>query len=160
MHFSPPSTSRRLVDAKYAHREALSAFGDGYPVLMIGTASLEDLNQRLASDGSAPVDWDRFRPNIVVKTQLPFEEDHWKIFTLGNYRASGVKLCSRCVFTTIDQSTGVQSKEPLRTLSTYRLMGGKVMFGQNVIVELAIGELKVDDVIHIEVEGLPLNAVS
>lgn len=155
-----PPTTKRIVDARYAPEESLSAFGDGYPVLLIGTASLEDLNKRLALSGSHTIDWDRFRPNIVVQTQQPFEEDSWKGFKVGEHFAAGVKLCSRCVFTTIDQVTGEKSKEPLRTLASYRSMGGKVMFGQNVIFRSAAGELCVGDAISLEEIGLPLNAVS
>jgi hypothetical protein len=35
--------------------------------------------------------------------------------------------------TTIDQTTGTKGKEPLATLNTYRNVGNKVLFGQNVI---------------------------
>ena len=157
--YMPPST-KRIVDTRYATEPALSAFGDGYPVLLIGTASLDDLNKRLALSGSLPVDWDRFRPNIVVQTQLPFEEDRWKVFKVGEHLAAGVKLCARCVFTTIDQVTGEKSKEPLRTMASYRSMSGKVMFGQNVIVQSSAGELCVGDAITVEEIGLPLNAIS
>jgi uncharacterized protein YcbX len=155
-----PSDTKRFVDAKYSRREALSAFGDGYPVLLIGSASLSDLNQRLVSSGNSPIDWDRFRPNIVVDTHEPFEEDYWKQFEIGGLQVSGVKLCSRCVFTTINQQTGEQSKEPLRTLAAYRAMGGKVMFGQNVVFQSSAGELRVGDSIRITEKGLPLNGVS
>ncbi len=155
-----PSETRRIVDVKYTNGESLSAFGDGYPVLLIGTASLDDLNQRLVAGGGAAIGWDRFRPNIVVQTESPFEEDYWKQFSIGGLSASGVKLFSRCVFTTINQITGEQSKEPLRTLAGYRAIGGKVMFGQNVVFEASIGQLKVGDEIKIEERGLPLNGVS
>jgi uncharacterized protein YcbX len=35
--------------------------------------------------------------------------------------------------TTIDPETGVKGDEPLRTLSTYRKIDNKILFGQNVI---------------------------
>jgi uncharacterized protein YcbX len=44
-----------------------------------------------------------------------------------------VKPCARCVVTTIDKQTLVQSKEPLKTLASYRTQAGGAMFGQNAI---------------------------
>ena len=44
-----------------------------------------------------------------------------------------VKPCARCAITTVDQRTGITSKEPLRTLATFRKHGTKVLFGQNLI---------------------------
>ena len=39
-----------------------------------------------------------------------------------------------CVTTTVDQQTGEASREPLRTLATFRNVPGRgVMFGQNLI---------------------------
>lgn len=57
-----------------------------------------------------------------------------KAFSIGGVPMNGVKLCARCVLTTVDQQTAVAGKEPLRTLSQYRTMNNKVMFGQNVLV--------------------------
>jgi uncharacterized protein YcbX len=54
------------------------------------------------------------------------------------------------VVTTVDPDTGaVTGEEPLRTLATYRLQQGKVMFGQNVIPDNA-GILRLGDVVHID----------
>jgi uncharacterized protein len=35
--------------------------------------------------------------------------------------------------TTIDQTTAARGAEPLRTLSTYRFVNNKVLFGQNLL---------------------------
>ncbi|MEC7905851.1 MAG: MOSC domain-containing protein [Verrucomicrobiota bacterium] len=48
-------------------------FADGYPLLVISQASLEDLNQRL----EFPVEMNRFRPNIVIEVCQPYDEDKW-----------------------------------------------------------------------------------
>ena len=48
-----------------------TGFADGYPLLVISQASLEDLNQRL----EFPVEMNRFRPNIVVEVCQPHDED-------------------------------------------------------------------------------------
>lgn len=124
-----PDTSRRPVDPDYATPGAITSFSDGFPILLIGQASLEDLNSRL----SEPVGMERFRPNLVFTGGQAFEEDDWNYFCIGEHAFQGVKPCRRCVMTTIDQQTAEKGKEPLQTLSTYRQKGNKILFGQNVL---------------------------
>ena len=78
---------------------------------------------------------DRFRPNLVVSGCAPHAEDSWQRIRIGDVPFTVAKPCSRCVVVTTDQSTGERHREPLATLSTYRLFRGKVMFGQNLIHE-------------------------
>ena len=132
---------RRPVDPSYAISESdITSFSDGYPFLLIGTASLEDLNQRLLE----PVGMERFRPNIVVQTDQPYSEDRWLDFLIGDVRFSGVKLCSRCLIPSIDPETAKIGKEPNATLSRYRLFNGKIYFGQNLIHH-QLGSIRVGD---------------
>ena len=125
-----PDDSLRKVDIRYAvHENDVTNFSDAYPVLMIAEESLQDLNKRIP--GSLPMN--RFRPNIVIKDCYPYEED-----TLGQFRVNGinfygVKLCSRCVVTTINQDSAEKNKEPLKTLYTYRARNNNVYFGQNIL---------------------------
>ncbi|GAB4340259.1 MAG: MOSC domain-containing protein [Calditrichia bacterium] len=121
--------SRRHADRKYDAARSRLSFSDGYPLLLIGTGSLKDLNDRL----SEPVEMSRFRPNLVVECDQPFAEDSWNRVKIGDIVFDVVKPCSRCVITTVDQETGRRSDEPLRTLSRYRKRSGKVWFGQNVV---------------------------
>ena len=76
---------------------------------------------------------DRFRANLVVAGSTAFAEDHWKQIRIGSVDFLVVKPCARCQVTTIDQATGETSKEPLKTLATYRKQDGKVMFGMNLV---------------------------
>ena len=117
------------MDARYAHANEQVSLADGYPLLIIGEASLADLNKRLPS----PVPMNRFRPNLVFSGGHAYEEDAWKEFRIGESLFKGVKPCSRCVLTTIDQDTGAQGKEPLATLASYRKKENKIYFGQNVL---------------------------
>ena len=103
------------------------SFADGYPFLVLGESSMEDLNQRL----DEPLSILRFRPNIVFEGGEPFEEDHWKRFRIGNLEFEGVKPCVRCTLTTVDPETSEKGVEPLRTLSTYRKIDNGVIFGLN-----------------------------
>ncbi len=132
--------SKRPIDPKYAvHNEHVS-FADGFPYLITGTESLVDLNQKLET----PVPMDRFRPNIVITTDVPFKEDDLNHFYIGEAIFKRVKPCSRCIITTTDQSTGIRSREPLKTLSEYRSIDQKVLFGQNLIC-LREGRVKTGD---------------
>jgi uncharacterized protein YcbX len=131
----------RIVDQAYAPRPADQVgFADGFPFLVIAQESLDDLNARLAE----PLPMDRFRPNIVVAGCEPYAEDGWEQIRIGAITLSLVKPCARCAITTTDQRTAERGKEPLRTLASYRSVGGKVMFGQNAIHDRA-GTIRIGD---------------
>lgn len=102
---------------------------DGYPYLILGTASLQDLNARLET----PVPVNRFRPNIVVTTGIPHEEDLFGPFSVGSANFNIVKPCGRCIMVNVDQKTGISTKEPLKTLSAYRKKDNHVYFGANAV---------------------------
>ncbi len=141
-----PRDEKRPVDRNYARAGDQTAFSDGFPILLIGQGSLDDLNGRL----DTPLPMRRFRPNIVVSGAAPYAEDDWQGMEIAGVHFRIVKPCSRCVVTTVDPDTGeVAGEEPLRTLATYRLRDGKVMFGQNVIPDNA-GILRLGDVVHID----------
>jgi uncharacterized protein YcbX len=140
-----PDATHRRVDGRYAHNKEITSFSDGYPLLLIGQASLDDLNSRLPN----PVPMDRFRPNIVFTGGAPYQEDVMKQFSIGAIHFMGVKLCARCVMTTIDQQTAARAKEPLKTLSTYRAKNNKIYFGQNLLYNGG-GVIKIGDIIVTE----------
>lgn len=135
-----PESEKRIVDPKrkYVNDEHIVSFADGYPFLIIGQSSLDELNQRL--ENQLPMN--RFRPNFVFTGGEPFEEDNWKDFRIAEIKFRAVKPCARCVITTTDQQTAERSDEPLRTLSAFRRQGNKVLFGMNLIA-LNTGEVKV-----------------
>lgn len=118
------------------------SFADAYPVLIISQASLDGLNDRL----QAPLPMARFRPNIVIAGSGAHAEDNWQRIRVGVAEFELVKLCDRCVLTTIDPETAERDpeQEPLRSLATYRKMGGKVMFGKNAIPR-SLGNIHVGD---------------
>jgi hypothetical protein len=123
--------------------EAPNRFSDGYPLLVVSQASLDDLNSRLP----APLPMDRFRPNLVLEGLPPYGEDALRDLVSGGVRLRIVKPCTRCAITTTDQHAGVVTgEEPVRTLRTYRWDAGLkgVTFGQNTIVVDGAGrELRV-----------------
>lgn len=124
-----PETNARPVDANYQINHEHVSLADAYPFLIIGEQSLADLNSRLKE----PVPMNRFRPNFVFSGGQPFDEDLWKTFSIGKNKFVGVKLCARCVLTTVNQDTADKGIEPLLTLSQYRKKENKVLFGQNLV---------------------------
>lgn len=121
---------KRKLNPMYAiNEDDHTGFADGYPILIISEESLRDLNSRL--DSALPMN--RFRPNLVVKGREPFAEDTWKRIRVGGIEMALVKPCPRCVVTTIDKETLVKSKEPLKTLETFRRHELGAIFGMNTI---------------------------
>jgi uncharacterized protein YcbX/ferredoxin len=112
------------------------AFADGYPLLLISQASLDDLNQRLIASDQKTVSMANFRPNIVIENCLPFAEDGWQYIHIGEIKFKVSKPCERCILTTVNPGNGIKDaqQQPLSTLKTYRqTSNGAVLFGQNLI---------------------------
>jgi uncharacterized protein YcbX len=139
-----PSSTNRRVDGRYAIDKEIISFTDGYPFLLIGQSSLDDLNSRL--EDKLPIN--RFRPSIVFTGGEAYEEDTMARFSINNIDFFGVKLCARCIVTTINQDNAIKSKEPLSTLSAYRKVNNKIYFGQNLLHK-GEGVLSVGDLIHV-----------
>ena len=150
-----PLTTDRRVDEKYNRGNDVVSFADGYPFLIIGEASLEELNKKVSErkPDEAPLSMRRFRTNFIFSGGQPFEEDLYQNFKIGDVDFVGVKPCARCVLTTRDPDTGTKGKEPLDTLAQFRQLGNKILFGQNVVwndqawTSAAVAVVKVGDVI-------------
>lgn len=105
------------------------SLADGYPYLLIGSESLDSLNEKLEEK----ITMARFRPNIVISTEIAHEEDFFDTFQIGNVKFKNAKPCGRCVMVNNNPKTGIVLKEPLKTLSTYRTSNNNVLFGTNII---------------------------
>jgi uncharacterized protein YcbX len=134
----------RPVDPELNPVDAVVSFADAYPFLLIGQGSLDELNSRLTE----PVPMNRFRPNLVFSGGLAHAEDTWQEFQIGDLSFRAVEACGRCVVTTINQMTAQKNPETLRTLASYRTLGGIVMFGQNVTGP-GSGQIQVGDKIRV-----------
>jgi len=139
-----PDDRARRTDPAFDPTGSPVSFADGYPILLIGEASLVVLNGSLVE----PVPMDRFRPNLVVSGSAPYAEDDWRRFTIGGLPFEGVKRCARCVVTTVDQQSATRHDEPLRTLSKLRRGDHGALFGMNV-VHRARGTIAVGDVVEV-----------
>ncbi len=124
-----PETDHRPADERYSPPGHQVSFADGFPYLIIGQASLDELNSRL----DHPLPMNRFRPNFVFTGGQPFEEDFWGQFSINDQPFQGVKPCARCSITTTDQETAERAAEPIKTLATYRKFENQILFGQNVL---------------------------
>src|SRR5690606_13089881 len=116
------------------------SFADGYPLMLISQASLDDLNGRTERTHVMA----QFRPNLVVTGTAPYAEDGWSRILIGTLALAVAKPCARCVMITVDPATAafLPQREPLRTLGRYRRgANGRIFFGQN-LVPLADGELE------------------
>ncbi len=139
-----PREAKRQIDTDWVPEPMNTSLSDSYPYLLTNEASLADLNQKAHKS----MEMRRFRPNIVVAGAPPWAEDRWQRFRAGEAVFRIIKPCARCVVTTIDPDTGKKGREPLKTLSTYRKDGHKILFGQNMILEKR-GILRVDDKIEV-----------
>lgn len=139
-----PDDVERPVNPRYATLDDRTSLTDGYPLHLIGSGSMADLNDRLRE----PVGVERFRPNIYIEGPGPFEEDGWGEVRIGEALLRVVKPCARCTVTTVDPASGTRGKEPLKTLSNYRKRQGGVMFGQNAL-HPGSGTLRVGDTVEV-----------
>jgi uncharacterized protein YcbX len=89
------------------------SFADGFPLLLIGQASLDDCRRI-----GRPLAMERFRPNLVVSGAEAFAEDGWKRIRIGGASSASPSPASAACFT-VDPETGSKSldQEPLRTLA-------------------------------------------
>ncbi|MGE8407249.1 MAG: MOSC domain-containing protein [Pseudomonas sp.] len=128
-----PEKRTRYLPSGYGENSDRVAFADGFPLLLIGQASLDDLTARVGR----PMEMMRFRPNLVIEGSEAFAEDGWKRIRIGEQTFRVVKPCGRCILTTIDPATGERSpdREPFATLMNYRQKEGEAMFGQNVVAD-------------------------
>lgn len=133
---------RRLSDSRWTGTlEAENAFADGYPLLVTCTASLGELNRRLAAQGHAAVTLARMRPNLVLSGLDAHAEDHLDELTFdtaeGPVRLKLVKPCARCPIPDVDPLTGETGHAVGDTLAGYRAdarMGGQLTFGMNAVM--------------------------
>jgi uncharacterized protein YcbX len=148
--------AQRLASKKWTGDiDVPTRFADGYPMLLISQASLDDLNEKLLAQGRSAVPMNRFRPNIVVKGIEAFEEDYAEYFDTDTISLKPVKPCPRCPVPGIDQVSGEVGPNPVDILQSYRALervDGGIGFGMNTILQRGAGEvLRVGDELECEI---------
>ncbi len=136
----------RGIDPDFSEPGDRVSFADAFPLLLIGEASLADLNARLP----APVEMRRFRPNVVVRGSPAYAEDDWSRLRIGPVEFAGARACRRCALPTLDPQSGEAHprREPMRTLSRYRRRADGVYFGQ-LLIPRTTGSIGVGDAVEI-----------
>jgi uncharacterized protein YcbX len=141
---------KRACDARWTGgREANTQFADGFGLLVTSTASLAELNERLAKAGEAPVTLQRFRPNIVLGGIEAHDEDRLGAMTIATGADAEavidpVKPCARCPIPNIDPATAVSTPAVSDVLQSYRQdlrLKGAITFGMNAIVLQGDGQV-------------------
>ncbi len=125
------------------------AMSDGAPLLLLGLASVDALNARLAEQGhDESMDPRRFRANVLLTGMEAHAEDTWRDIIIGKVPMSLGSACVRCVLTTVNPDTAESGHEPLRTFAQYRRADGGVIFGMNT-THAAPGVVRVGDVVRV-----------
>lgn len=135
--------STRLADRKWTgDLQAPTVFSDGFPLLVLSTASLAELNRRLVAGGHAAVPMERFRPNLVLDGLAQAHEEDF-IDTLRIEAPEGevvlrlVKPCARCSIPDVDPASAQTGHAVADTLAAYRAdarVGGGLTFGMNAVI--------------------------
>jgi len=134
--------------------EAPNQFSDGFPLLVMSSASLNDLNRRLGLLGQGPVGIERFRPNVVLGGLEAHDEDRLaeiRLYAQGldrpeapHARLRPVKPCARCGIPDVDPDTALVGHGVGQALQAYRrdrrLMGA-ITFGMNAVVTHGTGQM-------------------
>ena len=133
---------RRVSDRAWTGEvTALNQFSDGYPLLVVSEASLDELNRRLTEAGRPTVGMERFRPNLVLSGLAAHEEDRLRALTIDvggrSVTLQLVKPCGRCAIPDVNPLTGEIDDAVGEVLAAYRRdagLKGEVTFGMNAIV--------------------------
>lgn len=130
----------RGISEKYITNYSRStSFADSLPILLCTTASFQTIEEEFGE-----FDFLRFRPNIVIKNLLPFEEDNWLSIQSNHVQLSNKKRCARCNLITVDPQSGEVDSLFLKKLSECRTEKNKVYFGIHMVPEnggsLQVGE--------------------
>jgi len=148
------AAAHRAEGEEWAGKPVPVRFADGFPVLVTTTGSLADLNRTLVAKGQEPVGMDRFRTNILVTCEEPWQEDFWQTIEIGGVTFDLVKPCARCIMTTQDQMTGERiGGNPIQGLAEKRMSADRrvpgVLFGWNAVPR-GEGDIRLGDVVEVK----------
>ena len=120
-----PHQPERIEMAPLTGESTSSSFADSFPILVLGSASLDALNAQLEE----PIDARYFRPNLLFQTERSFDEDDWQAIQVGNVLLRKAKPCGRCRMINVNPDTGVYRTDVMRELAKLRTVKNKVILG-------------------------------
>lgn len=143
--------TRRTLNPERSRPGDHTAFADGYPVTLASLASLRRLNDWITEgalergeEAPDPLPIGRFRANVVMDGEVPFEEDDWTRLRIGEVTFRKAKSVDRCVMTTLSVLDLTTSPEPIRTMAKHRRWDGSTWFAVHLIPEntgwIAVGD--------------------
>ena len=120
----------RGVRRKSQLLEGSKSLANDSSCLVLGQASVDllaqEVNRRCDLQGENEDQFtclrltQRFRPNILLSTRLPFQEEDWAQFEAGGRQFSVSGPCRRCQVIRVEQDTGELTMEPLRSLAAMK----------------------------------------
>jgi uncharacterized protein YcbX len=140
---SPFSDSPRALVSNGAKailgREASTCFPDMMPILIGSESSIAELNTRVqAAEDGLTIDVRRFRPNILVTGDKPWDEDRWKTLRISDKKSEAqgtavtldvTQRCARCQVPNVDPETAEKHKtQPWDALMKYRRVDEGIKF--------------------------------
>jgi uncharacterized protein YcbX len=141
--WQPNPTVRSIPSEDGGEPGDVVSLADSAPLLLASLSSMEQLDEWTGSD-VASLDPVRFRPNVLIDGGEPFTEEAWTGVTIGDVRFRTTMICDRCVMTTIEPTTLMRGKEPIRTLAAHRQRDHKTWFGIRLTPQ-ALGRIAVTD---------------
>ncbi|EPR76671.1 Flavodoxin reductases (ferredoxin-NADPH reductases) family 1 [Leifsonia rubra CMS 76R] len=141
--WQPDPTVRSIASEDGGEAGDVVSLADAAPLLLVAVSSLRQLDDWTEQQTEA-LDVVRFRPNVVIDGAEPFVEESWSGVTIGTVCFRVTMICDRCVMTTIEPSTLVRGKEPIRTLAVHRRRDNKTWFGIR-LTPLGPGRIHVGD---------------
>ncbi|XP_043250406.1 mitochondrial amidoxime-reducing component 1-like isoform X2 [Colletes gigas] len=118
---------------KTLRNEDTGLFSDLASYMLMSTRSVEMLNEKL----ERPVPALQFRPNILVSTQEPFEDDNWEWIKIGErVVVRNVKPCTSFREQTAPERVALEGKLPTMGILCGLYVPGKVKLGDDVFVHV------------------------
>ena len=132
-------------------RHSAKSFANDSSLLLMNATSVRWLEHQAARDSSVQhllrdYPHEIFRPNLVVRTPEPFEEDRWKVLSLSKTKTKTqvtldiVGPCARCTVVNVAHTPVLQH------LAKTRRLGRDIVFGMYLQLQTTTGdELERDD---------------
>lgn len=139
-----PIQPERKETAPLTGETTLSSFADSFPILILGSASLDALNEQL----EVSIDERYFRPNLFFQTERAFEEDEWQAIQIGNVILRKAKACGRCRMINVDPDTGIYRNDVMRELAKIRTVKNKVILG-DLYYPIQSGNINLQDEVKV-----------
>ncbi|KAJ3316040.1 hypothetical protein HDV04_000249 [Boothiomyces sp. JEL0838] len=139
----------------FAHQPQ-TAFADGFPFLILSTASVEKFAEGLP-EHPFQITPKSFRPNIVIEVPEPFDEETFIKVKVGNVPFVMAARSARCIMTNNNPETGIPDPNVFKhAMRTRRIDPGKkydACMGMNAIALVDTGKIAVGDKIEVMEKG-------